>query len=50
MILLALLFGKKKPEEPKTTADYDREKLTHFGRGQFQKMIKLGLGSPVSLI
>lgn len=49
MKLLALLFGKKKSEAPKTIADYQREKLIMFGRAQFQKMKDLGIGMPVSL-
>ena len=49
MKLLALLFSKKKSEEPKTIADYQREKLINFGRVQFQKMMELGVGAPVSL-
>ncbi len=49
MKLFALLLGKKKLEEPKTIADYQREKLINFGKEQFQKMMDLGVGAPVSL-
>ena len=49
MKLFALLFTKKKFEQPKTIADYKREKLITFGREQFQKMMDLGVGSPVRL-
>ncbi len=50
MKLLVLLFGKKKIEEPKTVADYQRENLVNIGRQQFQKLKELGLGAPVSLV
>lgn len=43
------LFKKKKQNEPKTTADYQRENLVKLGRAQFQKLNDLGLGAPVSL-
>jgi len=49
MKLLALLFTKKKNEQPKTIADYQREKLINFGREQFQKMKDLGLSAPIRL-
>jgi hypothetical protein len=49
MELLKTLFSKKKVEKQKTVADYQREKLITFGREQFQKMMKLGIGAPVSL-
>ena len=49
MNLLTILLGKKKAEEPKTIADYQREKLINFGRQQFQKMMELGVGAPVRL-
>ena len=50
MELLANLFKKKKTEEPKTVADYQRENLVQLGRQQFQKLMELGLGAPVSLV
>lgn len=49
MELLKILLRKKKIEEPKTVADYQRENLVDLGRQQFQKLIELGLGAPVSL-
>ena len=49
MELLALLFSKKKSEEPKTVDDYQRENLVNMGRQQFQKLKELGLGAPISL-
>lgn len=50
MKLLTLLFGKKREEQQKTVADYQRETLINFGRGQFQKMIELGVGAPFRLV
>ena len=49
MKLLEILLGKKKAEAPKTIADYQREKLINLGRKQFQKMMELGVGAPVTL-
>ena len=49
MKLLALLFTKKKTVQPKTIAEYQREKLITFGKEQFQKMLDLGVGAPVRL-
>jgi hypothetical protein len=49
MTLLSLVLGKKKIEEPKTIADFQREKLITFGKEQFQKIMDLGLVAPVSL-
>ena len=49
MELLTTLLRKKKTEEPKTLADYQRENLINMGRQQFQKLKELGLGAPISL-
>ena len=49
MKLFAYWFSKKRVEQPKTIAEYKREKLITFGREQFQKMLDLGVGAPVRL-
>ncbi|HWY78908.1 MAG TPA: hypothetical protein VNW29_00970 [Candidatus Sulfotelmatobacter sp.] len=48
MKLLTLFFGKNKSR--KTIADYQREKLVNFGKQQFQRMMELGIGTPIKLV
>ena len=49
MELLLSLLGRKKNEEPKTLADFQREALVRQGKEQFQKIMDLGLRAPVQL-
>jgi len=50
MKLLGILLSKRKQEKPKTLVDYQREKLVHLGRQQFQKLMELGVGTPIRLV